>query len=248
MLRGIFGQPYLDLSQYVNLQEFDKLHPEICRAFVLGKNHAGQGNLQLDKSDQENVNLDTYCGEVNPVWLMYEQYLKLPDNDPIKLAGKDLDEEQLILYIKYAFGAYNPWQVYTVFYEEHDLRVRSPIYEMFPGLVKWINELPIFSKITRAYFLLIEQDGISIEHCDPSEHPDIPREFIHIKSCDSRPFYVRETKDSEKIYMDTRVSYFNDQDWHGGEGSKKTTYSLRIDGSFTEEFRKKLEVINNVIQ
>jgi|TARA_B100001094_G_scaffold47310_1_gene42524 hypothetical protein len=241
MLRGILGHPYLDLYSYVDLTSFDKLHSEICRAFVLGKNFAGNGNLQLEKYDQENVNLDAYNGDISPVWLMYEKYLKLSNDDPIKVAGEGLNEEQLILYIKYAFGAYNPWHVYNVFDKIDEKRVLSPIHHLFPNLITWIDNLDIFSNVTRAYFLLIEQDGISVEHCDPSPHPDIPREFIHIKSCDSRPFYVREYKNSEKIYMNSRVTYFNDQDWHGGEASKKTTYSLRIDGIFTETFRKQLK-------
>ena len=49
-----------------------------------------------------------------------------------------------------------------------------------------------------------------------------------------------ETKN--KIYFNTRAAWWNDQDWHGGEQIMEQSYALRIDGKFTEEFRKKLGI------
>lgn len=240
----IYGKPYIDISNYVDLESFDKLNPEICRSFVLAKsnNLSFRGNLILDKQDQQNVNLDEYNGMIKPLWYRYEEFLNLPDTDPIKVSSADFSENELALYLKYAMGAYDPYQVFPLFSHTFTDKVKtkemSGICKYVPNLIKWIDNIEIFSYIDRAYFLLLEPGGISVEHFDSSENPEVPREFIHIRSSVDRPFYVREHTNSKKIYIDARVAYFNDQDWHGGEPDIKSGYTLRIDGVFTDEFRK----------
>ena len=96
----------------------------------------------------------------------------------------------------------------------------------------------IFSHIGKAYFLVVEGGGISFEHCDSNPHNGIINEFIHIRSDLDRPLFVRDTNTSKKVYIDTKAVYFDDQCYHGGDATAKSTYALRIDGIFTEKFRK----------
>ena len=42
--------------------------------------------------------------------------------------------------------------------------------------------------------------------------------------------------------MNGHASFWNDQDWHGGETSKEQEYGVRIDCVFTEDFRKKIGI------
>ena len=42
--------------------------------------------------------------------------------------------------------------------------------------------------------------------------------------------------------INTRAAWWNDVDLHGGNRVMAQTYSLRIDGKFTEEFRQQLGV------
>ena len=44
------------------------------------------------------------------------------------------------------------------------------------------------------------------------------------------------------MYLNTRAAWWNDVDWHGGERIMEQSYSLRIDGKFTESFREKLGI------
>jgi hypothetical protein len=101
--------------------------------------------------------------------------------------------------------------------------------------------LNVFSHIGRVAFFVQEAGGISFEHKDPSvdpEHPDILSEFIHIRINLKRPFYVRDNETLEKHYINTCVGYWNDQDWHGGDSILEPSYAFRVDGVFTDEFRK----------
>jgi hypothetical protein len=243
-LNSAYSKPFVDLSPHIDLEGFDKLHPEICKGFVLSKtrNLSYRGNLFLDKTDQDQVNLDIYNGTIKPVWYRYEEYLKLSDTDPIKIIGSTLNDSELGLYLKYVLDAYDPYQVFPLFTtNESKGRELSTMAELFPNVIRWIDKISVFSHVSNAHFLLLEADGVSIEHCDPKADPNILREFVHIRSGLDRPFYVKNSKESKKTYIDARACYFNDQDWHGGDGVRKSSYTLRIDGTFTNDFRKILK-------
>ena len=53
-----------------------------------------------------------------------------------------------------------------------------------------------------------------------------------------KPFYVWDPDTKNKVYLNARAAWWNDQDWHGGDAIKEQSYAIRIDGKFTEEFRK----------
>lgn len=240
-VKGINNKPYTDVSNYVDMDKFSLLHPEICSGFVLAKQLVTLGMLYAEEEDQKFVNLDVYEDGLKPVWYMYNKYLALPDNDPLKIAGSKFEDNDLILYLTYALGAHNPYKIYTLFNfaegwkNDPTLRSYSPEHIYFPSVVEWVNNLKIFSHIGRAYFLILDAGGTSIEHCDPKQNG--LNEFIHIRSDLDRPFYIRDMDTSEKIYINTKAAYFNDQDYHGGDPISKSTYVLRIDGIFTEEFK-----------
>jgi hypothetical protein len=59
-----------------------------------------------------------------------------------------------------------------------------------------------------------------------------------------KTFYVYNEDTKEKHIVDSPAAFFNDLDMHGGEVCQSMTWSLRIDGVFSEEFRKKLEIDN----
>jgi hypothetical protein len=67
-------------------------------------------------------------------------------------------------------------------------------------------------------------------------------EFIHIRPNTTKAFYLWDPTTKNKTYLNTRAAWWNDQDWHGGERIMEQSYGLRIDGKFTDEFRKKLGI------
>lgn len=241
-IKGINGRPYIDVSEDVDISKFKSLHAEICRGFVLAKDHVQLGMLYAHEKDQEYVNLNAYKDGLKPVWYMYNKFNALPNDHPIKIAGSEFSNNDLILYLTYALGAHNPYKIFMLFVDEwcdnSFQRMYSPEHIYFSSVLEWINNLSIFSHISRAYFLILDGGGTSIEHCDPKDNG--LNEFIHIRSDLDRPFYVRDIETSEKFYIDTLASYFNDQDFHGGDPVNKSTYVLRIDGTFTEEFKNKI--------
>jgi len=244
-MKGINNKPYVDVSQYIDLKKFESLHPNICSGFVQAKNQCELGLLEVDKSDQKFINLNLYEENLKPVYHLYDIYRSMPEDDPVKIAGSMFKDNDLILYLTYALGAHNPFKIYSLFdftkgwESDKNCRKYSPIAKYFPSVIEWINDIEIFSYIGKAYFLILEGGGISIEHCDPSNSGKL-NEFIHIRPDLSRPFYVKDMNTSKKFYIDTKAVYFNDQDYHGGDPTPKSTYALRIDGKFSEKFKKKI--------
>jgi hypothetical protein len=78
----------------------------------------------------------------------------------------------------------------------------------------------------------------------PNETEYFPHrhEFIHVRPNMDKPFYVWNSETDEKILTESRAIWFNDQDWHAGGRTHKQSYSLRIDGPFSDEFRERIGI------
>jgi hypothetical protein len=250
MIKGIKGHPYIDLSSMVDLTGFDKLHPEICKGFAVTKNIVPQGMLY---APEDYLNLKVYNNQFKMLFKAHRELTNLPDDHPIKVNATDLKEnDDIARYLKFALGGYDLYSFYVLCDFEEGWRVASdmiskkPLADYFPGVIAWIDKLieqQVFSHIGRATFFVLEAGGVSFEHHDPSldpENPDVTSEFIHVRLNTDRPFYVRDSETLEKFYINTRVAYWNDQDYHGGDPVLKPSYSLRIDGVFTDKFKDKI--------
>lgn len=241
----IKGQLFLDLEQYIDLKEFDSLHPEICKGIATA-NHLAVCGLQTYHSG--TVNPYAQDININPLSQVYKEWSLLPDTDPLKIAGKDLTYNQLTTYLKFACGAYDHYAVYKLL--EDDVKIH------FPKLIIWIHGLQnsgIFKSLHSATIMALDAGGIPWEHHDP-EDPSTGiydpsaitsgqiTEFFHIKTDCDRPFYIIDPISKNKVYINTRVAWWDERDWHGGEPINRPTYTVRVNGRFTDDFRKQLGI------
>lgn len=249
MIKGINGKPYVDLSSVINHDSFVKLHPLICRGFALGRMAASVGNLEVPEGF---MNLQPYKNSVTPLYQLYNEFLKLPDDHPIRVHGKDLEYSDLSTYLKFAMKGFDLYSYQFPIDFTEGWRTGGPLHglqssaQYFPEVITWVENLVknrVFSHIGRAAFFIQEAGGISFEHKDPSVDPEFPEvlsEFIHIRINLNRPFYIRDIDTQEKFYINSCVAYWNDQDFHGGDTIMEPSYAFRVDGIFTDEFRKNL--------
>lgn len=249
MIKGINGKPYVDLSNLIDHNSFLKLHPEICRGFAIASDQAAIGNLDVPDGF---MNLKVYNDAFIPLHKAYEEYLNLPTDHPIKTYGQNLDDPELAIYLKFALKSFDLYSYHFPIDFTAGWRKSNPLHGIqpcsgyFPKVIEWVNGLVdqnVFSHIGRAAFFLQEAGGISFEHKDPSVDPEFPEvlsEFIHIRPNLNRPFYVRDNTTLEKHYINTCIGYWNDQDFHGGDPVMEPSYAFRVDGIFTDEFRKKI--------
>ncbi len=240
----INGLPYIDLSPYIDLKEFDNLHPEICRGIATARHLAIDG---LQSINPGSINPKGQGYDIKPLYESYSIWNALLDDDPLKVSGKDLDYNQLTSYLKYAFNGYDLYSFYKILDVDFQDNGYGEIADHFPTLITWILSFKtsgIFNTLHSATLMTLEAGGVPWEHCDPEtseedEENFIP-EFIHFKTDIDRPFYMLDTETNKRTYINSRVAWWNERDWHGGEPIHRATYTLRINGRFSEEFKKKI--------
>jgi hypothetical protein len=252
MIRGINSQPYLNLDSHIDIDSFKKLHYKICKGLVLSK-YKKEGNLVKPGGCEQALDQG-----FKPFFLVIEEYHALPNDHEIKVIGRELGElknrDQFLLFLKLAMGAYDPYQFVFLKTEDGGWETRfeektwTPDAELFPELVEWLKTLEgtVFTHLGRIIFFKAEHDCLMPMHRDlilPEEHDyfDHRHEFLHLRSNLDKPFYIWDGDDT-KVLVESHATFFNDQDWHAGGRVNKQTYSLRVDGVFTEDFRNKIGI------
>jgi len=261
MIKGINGQPYIDMSPYINMDLFDQLQPEIIRGFAEAREFAKEGTWMKPGFTFNDM---SYKLHWKPIYQAMEEFMELPKDDPIYAGGIDMFKDfndyrqrnKFTRYLKMAMGAYDPY-IYYFLWEEGSWDDRTAPRKLteeaayFPNTVKWVEDLitlGVFEHIGRVIFFHCEADGIPFEHRDLDAKNGIDvikshrNEFIHIRPNTKKAFYVWDPESKNKVYLNTRAAWWNDVDWHGGERIMEQSYSLRIDGKFTEAFRKQLGI------
>jgi hypothetical protein len=233
---------YIDLAKHVDLTEFDSLHPEICRGIATARHLAFDG---LHTINPGTIDPAGQGYEVKPLYEVYALWDSLPDSDPLKKAGKDLTYNQLTTYLKFALGGYDLYSIYKILDVDFQNNGIGEINDYFPNLVNWILNFKtagLFESLHSATLMTLESNGIPWEHCDPE--PAMVgeiAEFIHIKTDLDRSFYMIDPATNTRVYLNhTRVAWWDETDWHGGEPINRPTYTLRINGKFSADFKQKI--------
>jgi hypothetical protein len=260
MIKGINNQPYFDLERYLDMKQFDELQVEIFRGFAEAREFAKEGTWMKPGFSLNDM---SYKMNWKPIHQAIDEFINLPKDDPIYKGGIDLldnfkdykQRNKFTRYLKMALGAYDPY-IYYFLWEEGSWDNRTATRKLteeatyFPNVVKWVEKLQgeVFEHIGRVIFFHCEADGIPFEHRDLDAKNGIDvvsphrNEFIHIRPNTKKAFYLWDPKNKNKVYLNTRAAWWNDQDWHGGEQIMEQSYSLRVDGKFTDAFRKKLGI------
>jgi len=262
MIKGINNIPYYNLDSYLDMDQFDLMQPEILKGFALAREYAKEGTWMKPGFTFEEM---SYKLSWKPIYQAMDEFMELPKNDPIYQAGlklmpndfKNFKERNVFTrFLKMSMGAYDPY-IYYYLWEEGSWDDRTAPRKLteeaqyFPTVVKWIEDMikdGIFEHVGRVIFFHCDHDGIPFEHRDLDAKNGMNQtfphrnEFIHIRPNTKKAMYLWNPKNKNKIYLNSRASWWNDQDWHGGERIMEQSYALRIDGKFTEEFRKKLGI------
>ena len=249
------------MSPYLDMEEFDRLQPEILQGFAVARDCAKEGTWMAPGFTFNDM---SYRPHWKPIYEAMQEFMALPDTDPIKKAGialmpKDFknfqERNKFTRYLKIAMGAYDPY-IYYYLWEEGSwddrtsARKLTPEAEYFPDTVKWVESLvgTVFQDIGRVIFFHCEADGIPFEHRDLDAKNGMNvvkphrNEFIHVRPNTKKAMYLWDPETKDKTYLNARAAWWNDVDWHGGERIMEQSYSLRIDGKFTESFRKQLGI------
>jgi hypothetical protein len=118
---------------------------------------------------------------------------------------------------------------------------RTPDASEFHWLMDFIATLP-FKATGR---MLIMYDDVQRPVPAHRDHTDtgICHEFIWFRTNKNKPFYMLNHETNEKQYVESYSAWFDTvNQFHGTDPGEGVTYSIRVDGIFTDEFRKQIPV------
>lgn len=123
--------------------------------------------------------------------------------------------------------------------DQTDLWERSEAADEFPLLMDFIETLPF--KTTGRMLIIYDDAGKAVPaHRDHIE-TDICNEFIWFRTNLKKPFYVLNHETDEKKYVTSYSAWFDSvNQYHGSDAFDGLSFSIRVDGKFTDEFRNSI--------
>jgi hypothetical protein len=124
--------------------------------------------------------------------------------------------------------------------DQTDLWERSDAAKEFSELMDFIETLPF--KTTGRMLIIYDDAGKAVPaHRDHIE-TDVCNEFIWFRTNLKKPFYVLNHETDEKKYVESYSAWFDSvNQYHGSDAVPEgLSFSLRVDGTFTDEFRRQI--------
>lgn len=239
-MQGINNLPYINCDNFLDISEVIDMEIEICSGIALSKmqsgiygpgivNDARYGNF-LKLSESINANEDL---KKKYRWDLMDQNQK---NIFLKLY-KNLYSPNKSVYLKSATD-YTSLKQYLD-KANHEVYQWDENSKNFPNLKIWLENLigKVFKSFGRTMFFIHDHDCELLIHRDGTQYRPHKNEFLWINPTGKKSFFIYNEDTGKKIYVDSKVAFFNDLDMHGGDSNSSMTWSLRIDGIFTEEFK-----------
>jgi hypothetical protein len=257
---GIFGRPFIDLEDVLDLAPLEAIDAEISRGLAHVETTYTGGTLK-------------WMGVVAP-WAVKDAYLDamhvlegLPDeelavffslaDDPTSFSlenkgsytfGDETDHpfsRAQERWLAYRHRVYFPWKACYHLLENDRWEDKhsgngkgfgDEAREVFPETVRFLEALP-FEEIGRAVIFGLEPNDHAPLHRDtePGEALAIAQSISLCPRGDKR-FYLQNARRDEPLVLGARAYWFNDMDYHGVLADPYFRYSIRVDGVFEAGF------------
>ena len=181
------------------------------------------------------IELDEYL-DLSGLESINEEFMKVIDTIPKKhlskfYVNKKIDSEDVnTLYLT---ELNQEWDYFLV--DKHEYWVDSPIYDKFPKIKELVSKLP-FEHTARIMLVFSKVGQEIVTHLD-HEFDEWRQEMIWVSFNDLKKLFILENE--KPIYIKGNSCWFDSKKYHG---TKTNGYgvSLRVDGEYTSDFRKKL--------
>ncbi|HLL77379.1 MAG TPA: hypothetical protein VK421_19145 [Pyrinomonadaceae bacterium] len=107
--------------------------------------------------------------------------------------------------------------------------------EEFSELMDFLATLP-FKATGRILVIYDDSGAVTPAHQDHLS-TDVCHHFVWLRTNRRKPFYVLNHETGEKLYVDSYSAWFDTvNQFHGSDGGEGLTFSIRVDGTFTDDF------------
>lgn len=122
---------------------------------------------------------------------------------------------------------------------KHELWQFTNEAEEFSRLMSFIRTLPF--KATGRMLIIYDDAATEVPAHRDHLHTEICHEFIWFRTNLEKPFYVLNHETDERLYIDSYSAWFDTvNQFHGCDAKEGLSFSIRVDGIFTDEFRKNI--------
>jgi len=109
--------------------------------------------------------------------------------------------------------------------------------EQFAPLMEFIATLP-FEAMGRM-IIMYDFNGRAVPAHRDHDSSELCHEFIWLRTNFAKPFYMLEPATGEKLYVASHSAWFDTvNQYHGADPGSGLSFSIRVDGRFTGEFRR----------
>jgi hypothetical protein len=109
----------------------------------------------------------------------------------------------------------------------------------FAPLMDFIATLPFES--TGRMLIMYDMNGRAVSAHKDHDSEDLCHEFIWFRTNFAKPFYMLDPESGAKVYVASHAAWFDTvNQFHGADASNGLSFSIRVDGRFTEEFRRQI--------
>lgn len=231
----VINYAYLPLDTHVDVESFDAIIDDLLVGIAKSKYAAGPTNTgpgYIDKSKQS----------------VYEIYRQITGDctHPYFKTLASLKNWEPYTFIQYKWPSHVLGQClvlrssgignYTTKHQDASCK-DYPIMVNFTSLMSYIESQEIFQSIGRVVVFLNEAGTPTLEHKDYEDGISRKDQFIWISPQQTKKFYIRDN--CEKIYVESKFCYFDSANIHGADPVDTATFSIRIDGVFSDKFKQR---------
>ena len=111
--------------------------------------------------------------------------------------------------------------------------------EEFSELMDFIATLPFAA--TGRMLIMYDPEGLPVTAHRDHDSQDLCHEFVWLRTNLDKPFYLLNPETGEKSYVRGHAAWFDTvNQYHGADRTGELSWSIRIDGRFTDEFRSRM--------
>jgi hypothetical protein len=109
----------------------------------------------------------------------------------------------------------------------------------FSELMDFIATLPFAA--TGRMLIMYDDSGRAVSAHRDHDSADLCHEFVWLRTNFDKPFYMLEPESGEKLYVASHSAWFDSvNQFHGADASGGLSFSIRIDGRFSDDFRRRI--------
>ncbi len=107
----------------------------------------------------------------------------------------------------------------------------------FAKLMDFIATLPFAA--TARMMIIYDLEGRAVTAHRDHDSVQLCHEFIWLRTNCAKPFFVLDPETGEKRYIAGHTAWFDTvNQYHGADATGELSWSIRVDGRFTDEFRR----------